>query len=80
MTRSRYIRKRRVTDRLNLLQHLLESNTHTTQPEQKRKIQLILDELSLWFSAMDEDDREYLQCAQDAIDNDIEWIIEQRET
>lgn len=76
MTRTQIIRRKRINDRMDRLQAMLEANLHTKDRQHKETIEHLLEELSPWFYSMNEEDRDYYQCAQDAIEHNIEWVLD----
>ena len=60
----------KISDRLDLLQKWMESNYHLECPE------LVYDHtltISKFWSVLSEEDREYVQAAQDAIPDKKSW-------
>ena len=60
----------KIDDRMDKLQAIMESNEHLTNPE---KAMGITHRISPFWSILSEEDREYVQCAQDAISEGWEW-------
>ena len=64
--------KQKLNDRMDKLQSLMESNYHLQNP--KEVVELI-DKVSFAWSVLSEEDREYIQCCQYAIEERMEWNI-----
>jgi hypothetical protein len=60
----------KLNERLDRLQEMMESNYHLEHPEEAYDLTL---KISFAWSVLSEEDREYVQCAQDAIDEGWEW-------
>jgi hypothetical protein len=57
---------------LDELQEIMESNKHLTDDE--RAIEL-LGSLSLYWAHMDDEGKDYVHCATQAIDEKTEWNV-----
>jgi len=64
--------REKVIARIDELQRMLEANEHLTQPE---KAIGLTHRISPFWSILSEEDREYVQCAQHAIEDQLEWNI-----
>lgn len=62
--------RQKVTARIDELQRIMESNHHLTDPE---KAISLTYRISPFWAILSEEDREYVQCAQDAIEEGWEW-------
>ncbi len=62
--------KDKLNERLDELQRTMESNKHLTNPEEAYALTM---KISFAWSVLSEEDREYVQCAQDAIDEQWKW-------
>ena len=60
----------KLNERLDELQRMMEANEHLTNPEEAYALTA---RISFAWSALSEEDREYVQCAQDAITEGWEW-------
>lgn len=62
----------KINQRMDKLQEMMESDYHFEQPDEVYEHTLTI---SKFWSALSEEDREYIQCAQDAIEtkSDISW-------
>lgn len=68
-------RRKKITERLDKVQQILESNQHLEGKDRHDEINELLTDLSLWFGAMNEEDREYYQCALYAVNENVEWNV-----
>ena len=64
--------RQKVTARIDELQRIMEANEHLTDPI---KAADLTQRISPFWSILSEEDREYIQCAQDAIENKLEWNV-----
>lgn len=64
--------KDKIKTRMDHLQQLMEGNNHLERPEY---VLDVIDSVSKFWSALDEDDKEYIQCAQYAVEQKREWNI-----
>lgn len=64
--------KDKINERMDKLQEMMEKDYHFEQPEEVYEHTLTV---SKFWSVLSEEDREYIQCAQDAIEtkSDISW-------
>ena len=62
--------RKKLDARLDELQEILESNMHLEYPD---KAMDLTYRISPFWSILTEEDREYTQCAQDAIENSTPW-------
>jgi hypothetical protein len=56
--------------RMDELQRCMENNEHLSNPE---KVEEIIDSVNYAFRVLSEEDREYIQMAQLAIEENMEW-------
>ena len=61
-----------INQRLDKLQQLMEANQHLKTQELVYELTL---EISKFWSVLSEEDRDYVQCAQDAIEERREWNV-----
>lgn len=61
-----------INKRMDILQTWMESNYHLTRPE---VVVEHIETISKFWSALSEEDREYIQCAQYAIEEKMEWLL-----
>ena len=64
--------KQKINERLDELQWMMEGNEHLKDKD--RAIELIAS-LSKFWSVLREEDKDYVQCAQHAIEEGMEWNI-----
>jgi hypothetical protein len=62
----------RINFRLDTLQSWMENDFHLENPSQVYALTL---SISKFWSVLSEEDREYVQCAQDAIELGISWDV-----
>ena len=62
--------REKINHRLDCLQEMMESNVHLEQPEKVYDLTL---RISPFWSILSEEDREYVQCAQHAIEDGLNW-------
>ena len=60
----------RIDQRMNALQHWMETNYHIDHVDEVMALTL---SVSKFWSIMNEEDKEYVQFAQDAIENKTPW-------
>ena len=65
--------RERIKTRLDALQHWMESNYHLKNPDEVRDL---THQISKFWTILSEEDREYVQYAQHAIDEGGEWNVE----
>lgn len=58
--------------RMDALQGLMESNVHLDEPEQ---VIDLLNRIKFAWSALSEEDREYIECVEYAIENQSSWDL-----
>ena len=64
--------KQKIVDRMDKLQEMMESNQHLETPEDVYDVTL---SVSKFWSILSEEDREYIQCAQYAIEEGKRWDV-----
>ena len=64
--------RNRINERMDILQNWMEQDYHMKRPEVVYEHTLTI---SKFWTVLSEEDREYIQCAQDAIEtkSDISW-------
>lgn len=62
--------RQKINHRLDMLQEMMENNEHLDNPTKAYDLTL---RISPFWSILSEEDREYVQCAQDAIEEGWEW-------
>lgn len=58
--------------RMDALQRLMESNVHLDEPEQ---VIDLLDKIKFAWSTLSEEDRDYIECVEYAIENQSSWDL-----
>jgi hypothetical protein len=61
-----------INERMDILQNWMESNYHLTRPE---VVTEHIETIAKFWSVLSEEDREYIQCAQHAIEEKTEWLL-----
>lgn len=64
--------RQRIKLKMDLLQHWMETNYHLIDPD--RVMEHVLGISKIW-SVLSEEDRDYVQCAQDAIEERRKWNV-----
>ena len=64
--------RKKIEDRLDKLQAIMESNQHLENPSEAYNLTM---RVSCFWSILSEEDREYIQCAQHAIEDKLEWNV-----
>jgi hypothetical protein len=62
----------KLIQRMDALQGLMESNVHLDEPEQ---VIDLLSKIKFAWSALSEEDREYIECVEYAIETQSSWDI-----
>ena len=62
----------KLMQRMDALQGLMESNVHLDEPEQ---VIDLLSKIKFAWSALSEEDREYIECVEYAIETQSSWDI-----
>tara|TARA_B100001939_G_scaffold348070_1_gene372399 strand:- start:4045 stop:4323 length:279 start_codon:yes stop_codon:yes gene_type:complete len=60
----------KINQRMDMLQYLMENQYHLDRPDEVYDFTLTI---SKFWSALDEGDREYIQCSQDACEDKRPW-------
>lgn len=61
-----------ITEQMDTLQHMMENNVHLKEPQ---KVSNHIETISFKWHFISEEDREYIQCAQTAIEEGLEWNV-----
>jgi protein tyrosine/serine phosphatase len=64
--------KEKINDFMNTLQKNMENNDHINN---QYAVQELINDVSQYWPILSEEDREYIQAAQQAIDEQISWNI-----
>lgn len=62
--------KEKINDRMNALQHWMESNYHLKNPDE---VYELTTQISKFWSVLSEEDKDYIQVAQTAIEEQLIW-------
>ena len=62
--------REKINHRLDTLQEMLENNEHIDKP---RAAADLVNRISPFWSILSEEDRDYVQCAQHAIEDGLKW-------
>ena len=62
--------REKINHRLDTLQEMLENNEHIDKPE---AAEAVIHRISPFWSILSEEDREYVQAAQHAIEDKLKW-------
>jgi hypothetical protein len=62
----------KIKDRMDHLQQLMEGNNHLARPEY---VLDVIESVSKFWSVLNEEDKDYIQCATDAVRNNKEWNV-----
>ena len=57
---------------MDALQRLMESNVHLDEPEQ---VIILLDRIKFAWASLSEEDREYIECVEYAIETQASWDV-----
>lgn len=64
--------RNKIDERMDQLQAFMESNTHLKQPI---LVQMHIESVSKFWSVLSEEDRDYIQGAQYAVEEGAEWNV-----
>jgi hypothetical protein len=62
----------KINEQLDKLETMLTSQQHLTSPE---TVGVQLETLSMYFHLMNDEDRDYVNCARIALEDKIEWRV-----
>lgn len=62
----------KINEQLDKLETMLTSQQHLTSPE---TVGAQLEALSMYFHLMNDEDRDYINCARIALEDKIEWKV-----
>ena len=62
--------REKINHRLDTLQEMLENNEHLDKPQAAEDL---VHRISPFWSILSEEDRDYVQCAQHAIEDGVKW-------
>ena len=64
--------KDKIKERMDQLQEWMESNHHLEHPDQ---VEMLIYSVTKFWSVMDDEDKDYIHCAQHAIEEKTEWNV-----
>ncbi len=64
--------KEKINQRMDILQNWMEKNYHLKRPE---VVSSHIESVSKFWSVLSEEDRDYIQCSQHAIEEQSEWNV-----
>ena len=64
--------RKKIDDRMDKLQCIMETNKHLENPAEAYNLTL---RVTCFWSILSEEDRDYIQCAQHAIEDKLEWNV-----
>ncbi len=64
--------RKKINERMDILQNWMESNYHLKRPEVVKEH---IESISKFWSVLSEEDRDYVQGCQYAIEENIEWKL-----
>lgn len=62
----------KINERMDELQKLMEGNEHLSNPD---KVELLIGSVSKFWSALNEEDRDYIHGARYALEEKVEWKV-----
>jgi len=62
--------REKINHRLDTLQEMLENNEHIDKP---LAAEALIHRISPFWNILSEEDRDYVQCAQHAIEDGVKW-------
>ena len=64
--------KEKINNRMDMLQHMMETQVHLTEGA---KVIDQLASITKFWSALSEEDRDYIECARYALEQKTEWKV-----
>ena len=64
--------REKIKQRMDDLQSMMENNIHLTNPD---KVEIQISSVSKFWSALDDEDRDYIHGARHALEESIEWRL-----
>ena len=65
--------REKITQRMDDLQRMMENNEHLSNPD---KVEIQISSVSKFWSALDDEDRDYIHGAKYALEGKIEWRVD----
>lgn len=67
--------KKKIQQRIDSIQHMMEENKHIESSEIRQSLMTEVSTILLAITMIDSEDIEYLQCVQHALEEEIPWNI-----
>jgi len=64
--------RQKISNKMDHLQTLMESNAHLDRPEY---VTDVIDWVSKFWSVLSDEDKDYIHCARDALENKTDWNV-----
>ena len=64
--------REKIKQRMDDLQSMMENNIHLTNPD---RVEIQISSVSKFWSALDDEDRDYIHGARHALEERIEWRL-----
>ena len=64
--------KLRIKDQLDMLQRMMEAQVHIDDPDTVKEA---IDRCSIYWSFLGDEDRDYIHCASDALEEKRPWNL-----
>lgn len=64
--------KLRISNKMDHLQTLMESNAHIDRPEY---VGDVIDWISKFWTALSDEDKDYIHCSKHALEEQLEWKL-----
>lgn len=65
--------REKITQRMDDLQRMMENNEHLSNPD---KVEIQISSVSKFWSALDDEDRDYIHGAKYALEEKMEWRVD----
>jgi len=62
----------KVEEKMTVLEILMDMQEHINSPE---KVQDIISSISLYWAHVPDGDKDYVECAREAMKNGTEWLV-----
>ena len=66
--------REKINERMDELQQLMEANVHIEDPV---RVTIKIQSLCTFWSVLSEEDKDYIQCCEAAIEDNIEWNVDE---
>jgi len=64
--------RRKIDLRMDMVQRAMETNHHL---DNKEAVLELIDSVSKFWSVLSEEDRDYIHCARDAVEEERKWNV-----